>query len=372
MKCCRSLFLVFGILLGSCPWTSAQYFSNPSFEGTPQMHQPPPGWTPCDPKSTPDTQPGIWGHTKPASDGDTYLSMVTRGPWGGNANSTEDIEAHLLTPLSNNECYTLSIDLSTCDYCGHDSDIGWISYANPAYLDVYASFDACGKDELIVRIGPVNHVEWKTYTFTFSPKRNGYNHLLLKAAWIELPEYFGTVLLDNIRVEKTTVQNVILDQSLEPGDTIRLEASEGSSYLWSPASMLSCNDCQSPTATFLADQAYTVIIRDSSNICPWREVFRLWTNSSVFVPNAFTPDGDGLNDQFGAFFSGNLIQMNLKIFNRFGNLIFETTKPDQFWDGRMNGGIVPAGVYTWKLDYEVFIRKGRQKFSEAGMVTVLR
>ncbi len=67
-------------------FVKAQYISNPSFEGTPQMHVPPPGWGTCHYKSTANTQPGYWEVDKTPSDGNTYLGMCTRGPWGDNAN----------------------------------------------------------------------------------------------------------------------------------------------------------------------------------------------------------------------------------------------------------------------------------------------
>lgn len=349
-----------------------QYITNPSLEGSPQMHVAPAGWLPCDDKSTPDTQPGIWGHSKPASDGNTYLSMVTRGNWGGNALSTEDIQTELLSPLNSLECYTLSIDLSTCTECGHASSIGWISYARPVMLDIYISDESCNREEKIARIGPIDHTNWQTYSITFSPKTDQSRYIIFKADWVELPEYFGTILLDNIKLRQSTPQEVVLDQTLETGDTIKLRASEGGAYFWSPQELLSCADCPDPTANFQDSKVYTVTIIDSNLVCPRKEVFRLWTASFLFIPNAFTPNGDGRNDFFKAYFSGNLIRMNLQIYNRSGNLVFETTDPEQAWDGRATGDFVPIDTYVWKVDYEIFIRKGQQRFVEVGKVTVLR
>lgn len=71
----------------------------------------------------------------------------------------------------------------------------------------------------------------------------------------------------------------------------------------------------------------------------------------VFTPNAFTPDGDGLNDFF--FVQGNDIDMkagfDLRIFDRWGKEIFATNDPTKPWDGRLGGSVVKNGVYVWKL-----------------------
>jgi len=71
----------------------------------------------------------------------------------------------------------------------------------------------------------------------------------------------------------------------------------------------------------------------------------------VFMPNAFTPDGDGVNDVFLPVYDGfQDWSVQLMVFNRRGQLVFETNRRDQGWDGRYNGGAeADPGVYVWKL-----------------------
>ncbi|MEZ5196491.1 MAG: hypothetical protein R2764_08855 [Bacteroidales bacterium] len=123
----------------------AQFIENPSFEGSPAMHTPPPSWEPCHFKSTPDTQPGIWLVTTPASDGDTYMGMVTRGATGSNAFFWEDAQALLLQPLEIGQCYSMTIDLALSEEWAHDSFAGWISYDNPVMLKMYGSDQSFAK-----------------------------------------------------------------------------------------------------------------------------------------------------------------------------------------------------------------------------------
>lgn len=72
--------------------------------------------------------------------------------------------------------------------------------------------------------------------------------------------------------------------------------------------------------------------------------------NEVFAPNAFTPNGDGLNDQFQIFGDPCESGARLQIFNRWGALVFETDHPyDEFWDGYFQGSLAPGGVYTYIL-----------------------
>lgn len=68
----------------------------------------------------------------------------------------------------------------------------------------------------------------------------------------------------------------------------------------------------------------------------------------IYVPNSFTPNGDGLNDQF--FVQGEAIQtFKMQVFNRWGDLVFESNDVNNGWDGKFNGNLVPQGAYVYKL-----------------------
>jgi gliding motility-associated-like protein len=92
-----------------------------------------------------------------------------------------------------------------------------------------------------------------------------------------------------------------------------------------------------------------------------------------YVPTAFTPNGDGLNDRFlplGAFHD--LKSYHLEIFNRWGEMIFVSDKytgPDAGWDGTYKGGEVPAGAYVYNVRYKAADGK---EFEQQGTVTLTR
>jgi gliding motility-associated-like protein len=90
------------------------------------------------------------------------------------------------------------------------------------------------------------------------------------------------------------------------------------------------------------------------------------------VPNAFSPNGDGKNDEFGIISLGTLPFFELTIFNKWGQMIFKTNNQNEKWDGSFNGEKVAIGTYIWKADYQ-FRDKGYESnlHKESGSVTVI-
>jgi gliding motility-associated-like protein len=94
---------------------------------------------------------------------------------------------------------------------------------------------------------------------------------------------------------------------------------------------------------------------------------------AVYVPNAFTPDQDGVNEIFKPVISGaDVTDYRFQIFNRWGEMIFVTDNPEQGWIGEVNGGdhFAQNGVYTWRLELSTFEWASRRVFT--GHVTILR
>jgi gliding motility-associated-like protein len=74
--------------------------------------------------------------------------------------------------------------------------------------------------------------------------------------------------------------------------------------------------------------------------------------ADVFIPNAFTPNGDGVNDIFQAYFAFDPTQFNMIVYNRSGEAVFESNNVQEGWNGRLKGGIsAPEGVYVYFISY---------------------
>jgi gliding motility-associated-like protein len=90
----------------------------------------------------------------------------------------------------------------------------------------------------------------------------------------------------------------------------------------------------------------------------------------IYVPNAFTPNGDGNNDIWLPIISNNTDEFyEVVVYNRWGELLFRANDPHAGWNGKHNGKLVEGGVYTYKITYgDVF----GKKYFKTGTVTVIR
>jgi gliding motility-associated-like protein len=91
---------------------------------------------------------------------------------------------------------------------------------------------------------------------------------------------------------------------------------------------------------------------------------------NLLLPNAFTPNADGRNDTFRPLHACKMSAYEMRIFNRFGEQVFQATSPDQAWDGTYKNGKAPAGTYVWMVRYTN--TDTQQQFSKKGWVVLLR
>ncbi|MFW5762049.1 MAG: gliding motility-associated C-terminal domain-containing protein, partial [Cyclobacteriaceae bacterium] len=91
----------------------------------------------------------------------------------------------------------------------------------------------------------------------------------------------------------------------------------------------------------------------------------------VFIPTAFTPNGDGFNDSFSVqpLF---VTDFEVFIFSRWGELIFYSNEPDFTWDGTFNGKVLPTGTYAYKITFKSETRPERGTIERRGGVTLIR
>lgn len=88
----------------------------------------------------------------------------------------------------------------------------------------------------------------------------------------------------------------------------------------------------------------------------------------LHVPSAFTPNGDGMNDTFGIA-GGAMGDFTLLIFDRWGEKVFESSNPNQRWNGKVNGEDAPTGVYVYKV-HAKGLEGGRVQ--QKGNITLVR
>ncbi|MCS6934874.1 MAG: gliding motility-associated C-terminal domain-containing protein [Chitinophagales bacterium] len=160
------------------------------------------------------------------------------------------------------------------------------------------------------------------------------------------------------------------------GESITLTATanvdHGNVYQWQPAIGLSCYQCASTEASPVFNTQYTVTVQDT-NGCSAIATTSVSVNSvtDLFIPNAFTPNNDGNNDVLKLYGDVNTIKfLNFKVFNRWGELVYETNDHYFAWDGKYKGEPLEPGTYIYMLNV-VFIN-GYARDDYKGSITLLR
>jgi gliding motility-associated-like protein len=160
------------------------------------------------------------------------------------------------------------------------------------------------------------------------------------------------------------------------GTTITTTASNVVSYSWSPNTGLNCDTCGSPYAAPITTTLYKVTVTsdfgcvDSGKV----KVTVICDHSQVFIPNTFTPNGDGANDKFYPHGKGLQIIKSFRIYDRWGEQVFvqsnfNTNDPDRAWDGTFNGKKLTPDVYVYVIDA---ICETGEPISWSGDVALLR
>jgi len=182
---------------------------------------------------------------------------------------------------------------------------------------------------------------------------------------------FGCIDYDSVFVDffPTPIVDAGVNVYAFYGDEVQLTATspQFGVYSWSPIEDLTCVNCASTVATPNRETVYTVTITDQ-NGCQAIDIVTIFYDITIYVPNTFTPDQDEFNQSFYAY-GGNVKEFHMMIFNRWGELIFETYDMKTGWDGTYNGLICQDGTYVWKIQVKDAFDK-KQEF--VGHVNLIR
>ena len=167
------------------------------------------------------------------------------------------------------------------------------------------------------------------------------------------------------------------DSTIEPGATLQLSNSFGpyspdsiKTYLWSPSDGLSCIDCPSPLASPYSRQTvYSLVITYNQGCVDTAFVtINVKGEPPLYIPNAFTPNGNGTNDKWYVFGSG-IKDIKIMIFDRWGEKVYESYDQFEGWDGTYKGQFQSPGVYIYEV--QIVYLDGVQIFRN-GSITLIR
>lgn len=167
-----------------------------------------------------------------------------------------------------------------------------------------------------------------------------------------------------IHVVDTPTVKGIKDTTINFGDCVTLYGTQASYYSWSGPNGTICMGCDSITQC-LNETTNFIITGYNSKNCKSYDTITVKVNSDcgeMFIPSAFSPNGDGMNDVL--YVRGRCLKnFTLQIFNRWGELVFETSDKNVGWDGTQNGQPLNTAVFVYKLegttwDDKQYIQKG--------------
>jgi len=160
------------------------------------------------------------------------------------------------------------------------------------------------------------------------------------------------------------------DTTIYLGESIQLNVTGAPFYYWNPTNYISYSQSNDGLATPLSDITYYVTGVSLLQGCPQTDSFRVTViEQDVFVPSAFSPNGDGVNDIFHVTARKLITLQEFKIMNRWGQQIFETRDISKGWDGNFKGKMQDPGVYYYMI--KVASPTGKTQFLK-GDITLIR
>lgn len=269
------------------------------------------------------------------------------------------------------------VDLSSCE--GDSILIGGVSYFENDTIDINSGN---GPDECDTLI---------TYFLNFTPSFSSLDTticfrdsiLINDTIRYESGIFSDLIEINGCQTEIITNLTVLPFQEIEvdtfyekilKGDSVQiLDIPSGfSSYQWFPSTSLDCDTCRTVWAKPEETQQYTVTLFDNNGcsieIRGTVEVFQTCSEENIKMPNIFSPNNDGRNDLFCRIDNGIEEIASIKIFNRWGQKVYEGSGPNSKWDGTFNGENQPPEVYVYMI--EATCPDEKQK--KVGDITLIR
>jgi len=200
-----------------------------------------------------------------------------------------------------------------------------------------------------------NNLAAGTYTVTISDTKNCMDTATVK-----------------ISQPPAVVASVSPDITIEIGTNTQLSAGGGSTYSWSPSGGLNCSDCANPVSDITQTTRYCVVV-SAINGCSDTACVSVTVNVDCvihFIPDTFSPNGDGVNDVFSVQGAYGLSSFDMTIYNRWGEKIFESTDANSGWDGTYKGRLLYPDVFVYYVKGICYA--GDQVISKVGNVSLIR
>ena len=254
--------------------------------------------------------------------------------------------------LSNLSANTYSVTVTAPNSCEASSSIALV---NPTKITIQSTPTASTCNLSNGSINTIANGGASAYVYQWSNGQSSQNLSNLSAGTyhLQITDAHGCIANDsNIVVDNINVPvSVFLgdDQKLCTGKTLLLQPGSYASYLWQD---------NSTASSYLVSNTgiYSVQVTNAAGCKAENEINILVDEcKGVFFPTAFTPNNDRVNDYFGPVGDlASLKDFSLHIFNRWGQMVFESHNPYQKWNGKYKGKLVTMEVLVWKSSYKLY------------------
>jgi gliding motility-associated-like protein len=156
-------------------------------------------------------------------------------------------------------------------------------------------------------------------------------------------------------------KNIMWDTTIIIGQIAPMNGYAGNnmSYTWTPSTSLTCVGCINPVSSVTDNITYTVTVADNMGCFSVKNIFEVKVDprATIDVPTAFTPNGDGTNDLIFPDGWGIKKVNYFRVYNRWGQLLFETNEFKVGWDGKYNGVEQNMETYVYQVSVETYVDK---------------
>jgi gliding motility-associated-like protein len=249
------------------------------------------------------------------------------------------------------QSYSFTTSVGSCS----DTKIVTVEILPVPQLNIDDFLDICKGDSVLLQPSGCTNYSWSPPTGLsatnianpFASPTSTTTYYVVATDSNSCPITLNDSIIVNVIINPYTVAP---ETTIILGTSVGIYANGGISYLWTPSASLNNNAIPDPIASpTLTTTYYVTITHDNGCTSIDSVIVYVDPNPIINFPNAFTPNKDGKNDNFRPRYKGLIDVDFFKVYNRWGQLLYETTNLDQGWDGTLNGVEQEVGTYVFIL-----------------------
>ncbi len=253
-----------------------------------------------------------------------------------------------------------------------------VTQNNPVTLTTSSTQSSCAVNDGTATANPANGTSPYTYSWSDGQTTQVATGLGAGSYTVTVTDANGCSQTQTVVVPQQagpTANATASNTAISQGGSSQLNGTGGVSYSWYPSSGLSCTTCQNPVATPNMTTTYCVQVTDANGCTDVAcvtinvDIPCILSTLETLLPNAFSPNGDMANDEYCVPANACVEQFLLKIYDRWGEKVFETDNLDKCWDGIYRGMLLNTDVFAY---YFTALLSTGDHYSQKGNISLVR